>query len=263
MDKALISFSFDDAREDNTAAFDNILIPRNIPATLNVTTGYIDGTAPKERFPHYGKPMLARDVIRFNKENGFEIALHGDKHLNTEEDISASYEKVMKWLDLPENTSIGFASPNSGLNIENFKKSKKDLFTKKISYVRTSLRIKQMKLLRTFFRKLGRFWHLPIFYKWAYQDTIMKECNDRVIYSVPIVNDITWKQVASLVDECVRQKGTLTLMFHSIDEDSDSWSWSNEKFINLCDYLVGLREKGDVELCTTAHIFETIKNRTN
>lgn len=259
MNKALISFSFDDARGDNTIAFDSILIPRKIPATLNVTTGYVDGTSPKKYWPHRGKPMLVSDIIRFNKKNGFEIALHGDKHLNTEEDIGVCYDKIIKWLGLPMGTLIGLASPNSKLNIENFKTSKSNLFTEKVSYARVSLRIKSFKPLRVISRKLGRVWKLPIFYKWAYQETIMNECPDRIIYSVPIVNNVTWRQVACLVDECVRQKGALILMFHSIDEESDSWSWSNEKFVKLCDYLVDLRKKGDIELRTTDYIFETIK----
>lgn len=258
MNRALISLSFDDARGDNTVAFDRILVPRGIPATLNVTTGYVDKSAPKENLPHNEEPMSVADVIRFKRQHDFEIALHGDKHLNTEEDIQASYNKIVDWLNYPNDLSIGFASPNSGLNVEYFKNSTDPIFTKKISYLRTSLRIKKLRPLRVFFRKLGRVWHLPIFYKWAYQDTIMNKCPDRVIYSVPIVNDITWQQVVCLVKEAVRRKEALVLMFHSIDESSDSWSWSNEKFIKLCDYLSNLQREGLVELCTTDYLFETI-----
>ncbi len=261
MNKALIGFSFDDARGDNVIAFDQILVPRGIPATLNVTTGYVDGTASEENLPHNGAPMSIFDINRFGKENGFEIALHGDKHLNTESDIDASYRKIVNWMGLPEGISLGFASPNSGLNVEYFKKSENILFTKKISYLRVSLKVKQKRFLRIFFRKLSTFWRLPAFYKWAYQDTIMRECSDRVMYSVPIMRSNSWKQVACLVDECINRKGALILMFHSISEDFDNWSWSTENFTKLCDHLLILQKQGKIELCTTNYIFEKIKNR--
>lgn len=261
MNKALISFSFDDARGDNTVAFDNILVPRKICATLNVTTGYVDGTAPKEMLPYEQPAMALDDIIRFEQKHKFEVALHGDKHLNTEEDIDASYNKITKWLDHPEGHRIGFASPNSGLNLEKFKLSEKTLFKEKIDYVRTSFRIKKMKFLKVLFRKLARVWRLPIFYKWAYQDTIMKECTDRIIYSVPIMNDTTWKQVACLVRECIKKRGALTLMFHSIDEGSSSWSWSPKNLIRLCDYIITLQKEGtQVDICTTRDIFRSLSD---
>ena len=260
MDKALISFSFDDARGDNALAFDEILIPRDIPATLNVTTGYVDRSASKEFWPHKLPAMTTNDVIRLGKRESIEIAIHGDKHLNTEEDLSKCYEKLVEWFDYPKSQVLGIASPGTKINIENFKNSDSDFFKKKVSYVRVSSRIKQFKVVRTFFRKLGRIWHLPIFYRWAYQDSIMYECTDRIIYSVPILKDTTWKQVASLIRECIKKRGALVIMFHSINEDSDNWSWSSEKLIQLCNYIQNLQKKGSpVKLCTTAYLFDQIR----
>ncbi len=71
----------------------------------------------------------------------------------------------------------------------------------------------------------------------------------------------SWKQVACLVDECINRKGALILMFHSISEDFDNWSWSTENFTKLCDHLLILQKQGKIELCTTNYIFEKIKNR--
>ena len=43
MDKAYISFSFDDGRIDNYTKAYPILKKHNLPATFNITTGYIEG----------------------------------------------------------------------------------------------------------------------------------------------------------------------------------------------------------------------------
>lgn len=42
--EAIVTFSFDDGRIDNYKVVKEILLPNNIPATINIATGYIDGS---------------------------------------------------------------------------------------------------------------------------------------------------------------------------------------------------------------------------
>lgn len=44
MKKAIVTLSFDDGRIDNYRVAKEILLPNNIPATINIATGYIDGS---------------------------------------------------------------------------------------------------------------------------------------------------------------------------------------------------------------------------
>ena len=270
MEKALLSLSFDDARGDNTEIYDELLWPMGIPATLNVTTGYVDGTCPSSMKPSDKPAMLIDDIIRFGTEKrygrdvNFEIALHGDQHQNTEEDIIICREKLIKWLNLPENHVFGFASPGSGLLIDEFRRSESKLFTEQISYVRTSLRIIDYEMIRVLYRKIGRVWHRPFFYRRAYANTLMKECRDRVIYSVPVMKDVTEQQVEALIDLAIEERAALTLMFHSVavsKRDDDNWTWSLEKFRRLCNYIMTLKACGaPFETCTTQKLYERIKS---
>lgn len=44
MKKAIVTLSFDDGRIDNYRVAKEILLPNNIPATINIATAYIDGS---------------------------------------------------------------------------------------------------------------------------------------------------------------------------------------------------------------------------
>lgn len=268
MDKALISFSFDDARKDNLYVFREILWPLHFPATINVTTGYVDGTCPKEHAPCLRPAMTIDDIkcirnqFQYKGAPLFEIALHGDQHLNTENDIAAGRKKLITWLELPEDYIFGFASPGSGLQIQTFKEADTVLFKQQISYMRTSLRIIKNEKMRVLCRKISRVWHRPSFYLHAYADTLMTKCPDRIIYSVPVMKDITEQQVETLVDLAIKRRAALTLMFHSVDviqAEDDNWVWGIEKFKGLVNYLNHLRKtNAPLELCTTQTLFREL-----
>ena len=261
MEEALISFSFDDGRADNIDAFDKILLPRKIPVTLNVTTGYVDGSCPLDKRPSDKLAMTVADIQRYAENPYVELALHGDCHLNTEEDIETGRQKIIKWLDLPEEQSFGFASPGSGLNLQEFIWSSSKLFSDHIIYVRHSLKIENLKKLRVLLRKVGRIWHNPVFYEIAYSNTLMKTCTDRIIYSIPILKDTTVSQLKAIVNMCVEKKMAVTFMFHSIKNDTsleDNWSWSTEKFISFCDYISSLIELRKLQCMTTQELYRTL-----
>ena len=259
--KALLSLSFDDGRRDNYDIIKKTMIPMHLPVTINITTGYVDGTCTEENKPSSKPALIKSEIIELFEEPLVEIALHGDQHLNTEEDITIGRNKLLEWFHLPEDTKFGFASPGSGLSVTDFIKSESTFFKNDILYLRTSLRISSKGKLRILCRKVGRIIHAPILYKIAYTDTIMNAVENRVIYSIPVLKDVSVSQVEAVIDECIKQKGALTLMFHSIAEDvssDDNWSWSKNKFEQLCRYLVHKQELGVLEICTTKDLYEKI-----
>lgn len=265
MKNAVISLSFDDGRGDNFRVIETILAPRGIPATLNITTGYVDGTCPVKLRPSGKSPLTVENVKKLANSPHVELALHGDCHQNSINDIATGREKMIKWLEKEDSFVFGFASPGSGMRHESFVNSHEKLFQKQISYMRTGLRIQKHELIRNLCRKAGRILHIPLLYQIAYADTLMTECPDRVIYSVPIMKDTTVAQVKAIIDLAVRRNCALTLMFHSIvknTKNEDNWSWAERKFISVCDYLKKIQWDGKVSLMTTQQLADELRNIT-
>lgn len=260
LDRGIIAFSFDDGRVDNYTIVRQFLKSQNIPATFNITTGYVDGSCPKALLPTNKAAMSIDNVKLLGLDTLFELALHGNNHLNTAEDIAAGREKMMKWLDLSEPYLFGFASPGSGINLSDAEFLKVEPFRSGVSYIRTGLRYRTMKHIRILARKAGRVIHWPVFYKIAYSNTFMLPGNGRVLYSVPIMSDITVEQVAGLIDMCIKHRCALILMLHSIEErPQDPWAWSVSKFQTLCNYLVEQKDCGKLDIETVKNMYELIK----
>ena len=262
MKKAKVAISFDDGRLDNVDIFDQCLIPKKIPATLYVTTGYVDGTCPKEKKPTDMPAMTVDDVKRLFLSPLVEIGMHGDMHLNEDWDIRNGRDKLVQWLDLDTSYQFGFASPSTSFSIDQFQRSENPLFTRDIAYLAMGLRNTSFKILRTFSRKVGRVIPSGGLFKTAYNDTAMTNCPDRIIYRVPILRDTSGEQVISLLKSAIHSQKAITLMFHSIGEESlvDSWTWSNDKFEAVCNYLCEERERGTTELCTVKQVFQELDN---
>ena len=261
---ATVSLSFDDGRGDNITIFDNLLLPKHIPATLNITTGYVDRTCPEEDLPTKKPAMLVEDVQRLAKDPLVEIAIHGNNHKNTESDILEGRRKLLAWMNLNDNTRLGFASPGSGLSLEYFRSSKGTILRNSVIYCRTSLRISTLHPLRLLSRKGGRIIHLPLLYRFAYHDTVMTEADGQIIYSVPVMKDTTVSQIMSVIKSAIKRRGALVLMFHSIEQslvDSDNWSWSKAKMQFLCEELCQLEENGRITVCTTRELFKRLQER--
>ena len=262
---ASVSLSFDDGRGDNTQVLDSLLLPKGIPATLNITTGYVDGSCPPALCPS-DKPAMAKDdVQRFHKNPLVEIAMHGDCHQNTEADILRGREKLLAWLKLEPDAALGFASPGSGLSLDRFRSQAGLPLRQAMKYHRTSLRINSLAPIRVLCRKAGRVLHLPILFGIAYHDTVMTAPDGQILYSIPVMKDATVKQLEAVLRSCVRRRGALVLMLHSIeaeDREEDNWTWRQDKLERLCDTLLTFSRRGQLEVCTTAEQFDRLVERT-
>ena len=188
-----------------------------------------------------------------------EIALHGDLHKNTEDDIKSGAEKLTKWLNIPEDTAFGFASPGGELTADEFN-SMENYGKNNISYMRCDMRITRNRKIKLLARKASRIVKIPFIYRFAFSDTPMNECHDRTVYSSLVLNGNTSSQIISLINYAVKKKAALTLTFHSIafEKDPNKWSWSAERFEKVCDHLVQLRDSGKADIMTTADMFKKL-----
>ncbi len=256
MKKAKVAISFDDGRLDNVAVIGD-LIHRGIPSTLFITTGYVDGTCPEDKKPS-GKPaMTIGDVMRLCNESMVEIGLHGDKHLNEVWDIKNGWEKIRDWCSFSDTQRLGFASPGTSFSVDDFVTTEDTFLRKQVLYLAMGLRISTCPKYRTFVRKVSRVIHSPVFFRIAFHDTLMQGCPDRVVYRIAVHSDNTYGQIRAVIDEAVRFKASLVLMFHSIGiPDDDTWTWDKYRFDRVIDYLEELQNNQKLELVKVRDIVE-------
>lgn len=261
---ATVSLSFDDGRGDNFGVINELLIPRGVPATLNITTGYVDGTCPKDGTPSEKPPMSVPEVCLLNKNPLVEIAMHGDRHINTEEDVLICRNKLVNWLGLHERDELGFASPGSGLSLDLFRSEAGEGLRRSMAYLRTSLRISSIPFMRVLSRKAARVLHLPCLFRIGYHDTVMTEADGQIVYSIPVMRDTSVKEVMAAVNDAVRRRGAVVLMLHSIEEDvsnEDNWTWKRSKLEELCDELTQLQHEGKLFMLTTIDQYHLLLRR--
>ena len=119
-----IVLSFDDGRHDNYEAYKNILNPLNIPATFNITAGYVLNDIEKNDMPGPHKPMSIEEVAEMNESSICEIAGHGYTHDNT----IKSLIKGVEWQR--ENLGydfVGIASPHSEYDLKKIRRRYKSI----------------------------------------------------------------------------------------------------------------------------------------
>ena len=111
-----VSFTFDDGRRDNFTCAYPVMKKHGIPGTLFCTTGYIDGTWQKDESWHSAGEAIHVDELKELQQNGWELALHGDKHTTEVHDLKCASQKMTQWGF--STRPIGFSMPNSNIGKE-------------------------------------------------------------------------------------------------------------------------------------------------
>lgn len=263
MERCLIGLSFDDGRIDNYTLLRPLLERYNLPATFNITTGYVLGKLNPGN-PTDVKPMDMDMVKALNDNPLFEIAGHGWAHKNSIEDIHEGFDDLKHRLGVEKLTELGdgFASPGTGLATETWQKltaeSNSDL-----KYARVSLRYTSHAKLKTLIRKVSRLTKCPLLYRLAYQDTLMDGVEDGKLYSVPVLASITINELKALIDYSVKHRKACVLMFHSIVPDGqvhDNWDYEESIFSELCQYLKEGESRGTLQVCKSIDIWNALKD---
>ena len=263
MQQALIGLSFDDARADTFLYGYPILKKYKLTATFNITTGFIKGEC-RDFVPDWVKPMTIGMVRELYADPAVEIAGHGYLHQNDLNDIQQGIDELCKILgtdNLYKDTN-GFASPGSELTSEVFQQMRHSSNAHPISYARMSLRNQSNIMLKTISRKISRIIPAPFFYRYAYQDTLIDEASDGVLYSIPVLSSVTVNQLKAILYEAIKTKKACILMFHSIVEKGsarDNWEYEVDKFEALCRFLKDKQDEGLLRVETSLNIVQQFK----
>ena len=261
MEKALVTFSFDDGRVDNYTIAYPILKKYGLPATFNITTGFVEGKFEGGKLTP-ASPMNLDMVKRLYADDTMEIAGHGYWHKNELSDILEGVNTLRSHLGTTGWGVRTFASPGTNLNLSEYAKFKPELKKNGIECVRLSLRLKSYARLKTFMRKVARVTHVPLFFRWAYKDTLMTSINDDVIYSVPVLSSTTTDEIRCLINYAVKKKTACVLMFHSIVDDGclrDNWDYESSKFTALCKFLCKMQQESSLKVVTTYTLYQNLK----
>lgn len=263
MERAVIAFSFDDGRLDNYTNAHPILKKYHLPATFNITSGYIKNEIDREFFK-FPLPMTESMVQELYADGHYEIAGHGCKHINTVEDIVTGIQDLCQMLHTEQLTGEGngFASPGSDLTKEMYNGMKSVLDANHFCYVRISCRYKSHSKLKRYLRKASRIVKWPWIYKVAYQDTLMDKVEDNILYSIPVLSSVTTKQMKAVIQAAIEQKKVCVLMFHSIiprESIRNSWDYPTDSFESICKLLSGYQEKKQLEVTTVMSAYSLLK----
>ena len=243
-----IVISIDDGCSD-TARLASELKKRNIPATFNIVTGWIDGTA-ETKSPH-----ATVDELKAVYADGFEIAGHGDTHKNDDDDVMRGNRKLIDWCGMKE---IGFASPGSGMTAEYIRGNCEKYTDMGITYIRTGSYASVDPRIHALTEKAkndGRSSYVV-----SQIPFTEYEYDSLAVPSVVVVHETPVQCIKDLAAFTADEGVCTVFMFHAVRKEGENnwestWSYDFDKFCEFADYVKALRDNGKVEVLTNKDAF--------
>ncbi len=253
-----IILSFDDGRHDNYEAYENIMKPLDIPATFNITSGYILDNICEEDKPGPHKPMSMEEVRQLNSSCLCEIAGHGFKHDNS----IVSLIDGVTWLKQEFGYKlVGIASPHSEYDLNKLEREMNIFRENNVAYLRISNDYSKLRFLKKAIRKINKKVHSGWLYYYVNKDSIMQSPNF-LLYSVPVLKNNKLHEIEKFINILSRKNdnSTVIFMFHSIlknDENyyDDLFTWDYNDFNSLCLFLNIMRNNNKINIIRTIDLF--------
>ncbi len=254
-----VSFTFDDGRRDNFTYAYPVMKKYGIAGTLFCTTGYIDGTWQKDESWLSAGEAIRIDELKELQQNGWELALHGDKHTTEVEDLKCASQKMAQWGF--RNRPIGFSMPNSNIAKEKLDAVIDRYLGSELLYIRAGRQINTKSFSARALYALYTYGHL----QWAYNKfnnvnlTDLSRINKKQIYSVVVRCKDDPEMLARFIEQ-IPDNTCAVLMLHSIlPEDSqyygtDPWNWSLVRFERFCEEIDKLRNADKLRVATLEQI---------
>lgn len=256
-----IVLTFDDGRDDNYIYAFPILKNYSFPATIYCTTGFIDGTWKKKDDWYSTDKPISIEQLHELKNNGWEIGLHGDKHITDLSDSNIAIKKITNW-GLFEDY-IGYSFPDSILDEEKLSDFKKYLFPQKIAYLRRGRKINTSKFSSKILFGLYTFCGSQKAYNLFNKNNIqsLNDVDFENVYSVVIRFKDEPKMISNFIASSP-DNSLIVLMFHSILPRNhllfgkDPWNWEDKKFKYFADCLKKMKDSGIVDVITMRTVIQ-------
>lgn len=226
-------FTFDDGRIDSFEA-SQILKKHGICGSFFITTGFVDGSFKTTAFGDNREP-LTREMLLKIKNDGHEIASHGDKHLTNCDDFEISYRKLREWKLCDQK--VGFSVPNSKASFDELVSFYNNEKTR-ISYIRTGRNERCYTFLNKVRYVLFRFFKFQfLFNRFNKPNLIFNSSEPPFFNSVVVKSNIKPKTITNFLEKYSSLDCILVLMFHSVvDKPTNVWEYSEDAFETICEY---------------------------
>lgn len=231
-----ITLSFDDGREDNYRVAAPILKKYGIPATIFCTTGFIDGSWKKKDggWKSVSTAVTVDQLIEMS-QNGWEIGLHGDRHITELEDWETAVRKITEW-GLKKG-KIPFSIPDSKGVKDTLELIKSSSLKDDISCVRQGRAVNTKNpwyvLLYVLYTKLNIQDAYNIFNKPSVVNR--EQINPYEIPSVVVKRDDSPEMLLRFIDIMPENSWTVFMLHSILPEDdvlykADGWTYSERSF---------------------------------
>lgn len=235
-----VVFSFDDGRYDTYQNAAPIMEKHGVTATINITTDFILHPSAYTTFNSADNTAMSVDNILDMQNRGFEIAVHGNWHINDPDDVRTGVALLKEW---GIESVYGFASPESSIDEGNFGEFEGLLKDGTVSYIRSGLQVRKQGLFYAGLYVLQNIFKSKFLFYILNKRTIIKKGEERpLIYGVSVSKDTTAKQIMYLLKKAP-DNSAVVFIFHSIlntqnaGYGQDKWYWSESRFDKLCKLL--------------------------
>ena len=258
MKKLKVCLSFDDGREDFYDYAFPILKEYNLPATLNVTTGYVDGTFKPNWESSYG--AVSKEELKELKKNKIELAYHGDQHITDKKDFMNSIKKFEKWGI--KSDKMGFAVPGSYLEGIDTNSLQKYLNNNNVIYMRVGNAKICDNFLNKVYRKLYRMTKINLFYQLYNKNNLIDKIAPYDFPSIIVFKDDNALTLNRFLRHNCKKNRSVIFMLHGVLPTNhkcygkDEYAWSKQNFEELCKCLNQLVNDNKIEVLTVMDLLK-------
>lgn len=247
-----LSITFDDGRVDNYEVAFPIMKQYDLVGTIYCTTGYIDGSWQPKSWKSAGKPLSIEQLYVLRQE-GWEIALHGDKHITDMDDLSNALTKMNAWGFDAKN--YGFSMPNSVSEESRYREFVKTYLGREILYIRKGRKTDTGKLSNKLLFACYRYLGCQMAYDLFNKPNVIKtdHIDSENIYTVVVRCEDKPQMITRFLEQ-LPDESWIVLMLHSILPETnpvygvDPWNWSKDRFNFFCQAIRDMVRDGRIRV---------------
>lgn len=232
-----VVFSFDDGRLDTYVNAVPIMEKYGLTATINITTDFISNPNRYTTFKSADNKAMSVDQVRELYQRGFEIASHGNRHINDPDDVRRSIDILHTW---GIDKVYGFASPESAIDYQNFSQFENLVKDGTLTYIRSGLQVRKQGLNYAGFYVMQNLTKSGALFYHQNKKLIQigNDCTT-LEFGISVSQHTTVEQIMYLINR-MPENASVVFIFHSILKSNepgtgaDKWYWEKERFEKLC-----------------------------